>query len=200
MLHKFINKITGIFSLFLSCFLFASCGGYDEQDATIIAYLKINDLLENKYSENAGEEISNALAQELLTSDNYFETLMQIKAFEKQIDNISQEDIEAEITETLWDYVANCYTATTIPSKAQNTETGTYYSISELKAMYPEYKEVELEDFIPMTLISIVNKEELFDTVIGGDDINLKTKYMLQSYIKQNKNADTEETSCEDDR
>ena len=48
-------------------------------------------------------------------------------------------------------------------------------------------KEVELEDFIPMTLISIVNKEELFDTVIGGDDINLKTKYMLQSYIKQNK-------------
>ena len=42
MLHKLINKITGIFAIFLSCFLFASCGGYDEQDVTIIAYLKIN--------------------------------------------------------------------------------------------------------------------------------------------------------------
>lgn len=201
MLHKFTNKITGIFSLMLSCFLFASCGGYDEQDATIIAYLKINDLLENKYSENAEEIITNALAQELLSSDNYFETMVLIGVLEKGIDNISLAEVEANISETLWAYIAVCYTATTIPSKAQNTETGMYYSISELKAMYPDYKEVELEEFSPMVLISRVDKEDLFDDLSGSEDANLKTLYVLQSYKQHHKNADSEaETSCEDDR
>lgn len=66
MLHQIINKIPGIFSLILSCFLFASCGGYDEQDVTIISYLKINDLLENKYSGNAEEVITENIGQALL--------------------------------------------------------------------------------------------------------------------------------------
>ena len=201
MFHKIINKIPGIFCLILSCFLFASCGGYDDQDVTIISYLKINDLLENKYFENAEEVITNNIGQALQLSDNWFESLMFANTVEKEIDNISLADIEAEISQSLWEYIAACYPATTIPSKAQNTETGTYYSISELKAMYPDYKEVELKDFSPMVLISRVEKEDVFDGLFGDGDGNLKTLYVLQAYKQQHKNAVTDdETSCADDR
>lgn len=199
--HKLINKFIGFFGLCLSCFLFASCGGFDEQDVTIIAYLKINDLLENKYSGNAEEVITENIGQALLLSDNWFESLMFANTIEKEIDNMSLADIEDEISQSLWEYVAACYPATTIPSKAQNTETGTYYSISELKALYPDYKEVELEDFIPMVLISRVDKEDVFDGLFGDGDGNLKTLYLLQAYKQQHINAVTDdETSCADDR
>lgn len=190
MLHKITDKIITTFCILLSCLLFASCGGYDEQDVNIIAYLRINDLLESKYSDNAEDEITQSVAQELISSDDIFTTMMVMAAIEKEIDTLSMEDIEAEISETLWLYFADCYRASDIPSKAQNTETGTYYTISELKAMYPEYKEVELVEFKPMVLISRVNRENLN---ILGDDINLKTLYTLQSYKKQKMDADSED-------
>jgi len=49
--------VLGIAVCAIICTIFSSCSMYDEQDTTIIAYLKINDLLENKLSKTCHSEI-----------------------------------------------------------------------------------------------------------------------------------------------
>lgn len=191
--------------------LMTSCSSYDEDDATIIAYLKVNDLLESKLSktcndriasfEKAAEEHDNLAAAQYLNQllgwdpgishddfsynedaiDSFYK-----KYYDKNTKTYNMEALEADISAELWTYINFCYT-NTIPAKAQNAEEGRYYTISELKTKYSDYKDVEIEDFSPMEIIRTVESETLFDlSLISDGDINLCTLY---AFYLQNKES-----------
>lgn len=189
-----------------------SCNPYDEQDVTIISFLKINDLLEqqltpesdsaiDQYNQDVEDHEQMASANLLFSlggvgdlfsdsddplmkydqnSINYiFSTIYDS---EKNSANMSL--LENEITTELWNYINNLYTDI-IPAKAQNVEEGRYYTISELKKMYPKYAEVELEDFSPMNLINTVKNETFLGAVtFGNSNVNLRTLYIFYLYYK----------------
>lgn len=186
----FIFKHTVLITLLVG--LVTSCTTYDEQDATIVAYLKINDLLEKQLSESADMEInsfeemygaqfiSDFCGLGLNFNSNYDEDI--IKSFSQRYiiakDCFDTVRLEADISAELWNYLTTLYTET-VPPKAQNAETGRYYTISELKAKYPDYKDLEIEDFSPMELISTVMNEKLYEfSMIAQGDINLHTLYV----------------------
>lgn len=205
---SFLTSILQLFLLPLA--LFTSCSVYDEDDATIIAYLKINDLLESKLSKTNNDRLADfnqavtkyneavsarALSQFLDWGLNipveefpYDEAI--INAFNKKYYNeytksCNLDDLENDLSAELWAYINTCYT-NTIPAKAQNVEEGRYYTIPELKAKYPDYKEVEIEDFSPMEIIRIVENETLFGlSLISDGDINLNTLYTYYINTKE---------------
>ena len=176
---------------------FISCSSYDEQDVTIIGYLKINDLLESKLSKTCDDEIKELvqaykdyndaqLASAFFGWDynvgfNYDTDI--IKVFNKKYtaaDGVSVilEKLEADIATELWGYLTLIY-SDEIPSKAQNIEEGRYYTIEELKLKYPEYEELEIEEFRPMELINAVMREKLFHlSDYSEGDVNLRTLYV----------------------
>ena len=55
---KFLHLSKLLLSLLVPTTMMISCSYYDEEDATIIAYLKINDLLETKLEKTCEAEIS----------------------------------------------------------------------------------------------------------------------------------------------
>lgn len=193
---------------------FSSCSNYDEQDGTIIAYLKINDLLEKKLAKTCNSEIEK-VHKELgkindVSSVNIQEAFVRyggynvdydfdcIRTFIKkykisksaEVYNIKQ--LEMDISVELWNYLNLTYSEV-IPSKAQNTEEGRYYSIAELKAKYPDYKEVEIENFRPMELVNSVMSEKLFNLpAISESNVNLRTLYVY--YLANRKVADDTKT------
>lgn len=199
--------VLGIAVCAIICTIFSSCSMYDEQDTTIIAYLKINDLLENKLSKTCHSEIEQlkkaykehndaALVSGLfglnVNVDFDYDT-DAIKAFNKKYTaadgkSVKLEELEADITSELWNYLNQNY-ADAIPAKAQNTAEGRYYTITELKAKYPDYKELEIEDFSPMELVNSVVNEKLFDfSMLSEGDVNLRTLYV---YYLANKPAES---------
>lgn len=215
--NKSSNCLVGIIMfLFVSMtFLLPSCSPYDEDDATIIAYLKINDLLEDKLLETGSDEIlvfkdaidehekiiaANALGSMFGFSTNntesklssYNETAITAffeKYFNSETETYDMKALENDITTELWNYINFLYT-NTIPAKAQNTTEGRYYTISELKSKYPDYKSVELEDFSPMGIITQVEKEKLFgQPSLNNTNINIHTLYV---FYLQNKAIEIE--------
>lgn len=204
--------MAGILLLFLiPLALLTSCSVYDEDDATIIAYLKINDLLENKLSKTCGDKIASfekaAAEHDNLVAAQYLNQLLgwglgisdddfsydkdaidsfYKKYYDKNTKRYDLEALEADISAELWAYINFCYT-NTIPAKAQNAEEGRYYTISELKTKYSDYKDVEIEEFSPMELIRTVENETLFDlSLISDGDVNL---YTLYAFYLQNKES-----------
>lgn len=186
----FFFKHTALITLLVG--LVTSCTTYDEQDATIVAYLKVNDLLEKQLSASADKEIdsfkemygaqfiSDFCGLGLNFNSNYDEEI--INSFSQRYiiakDCFDTVRLEADISAELWNYLTTLYSET-VPPKAQNTETGRYYTISELKAKYPDYKDLEVEDFSPMELISTVMNEKLYEfSMIAQGDINLHTLYV----------------------
>ena len=106
----------------------------------------------------------------------------------KSANEYNIEQLEMDISVELWNYLSLTYSEV-IPSKAQNTEEGRYYSIAELKAKYPDYKEVEIEGFRPMELVNSVMSEKLFDwSMISNGEVNLRTLYVY--YLANRKFAD----------
>lgn len=141
----FFFKHTALITLLVG--LVTSCTTYDEQDATIVAYLKINDLLEKQLSESADKEIdsfekmygaqfiSDFCGLGLNFNSNYDEEI--INSFSQRYiiakDCFDTVRLEADISAELWNYLTTLYSET-VPPKAQNAETGRYYTISELKS------------------------------------------------------------------
>lgn len=204
-----------IFILIPITLLLHSCSPYDDDDVTIIAYLKINDLLEDKLLETGSDEIlvfkdaidehekiiaANALGSMFGFSTNntesklssYNETAITAffeKYFNSETETYDMKALENDITTELWNYINFLYT-NTIPAKAQNTTEGRYYTISELKSKYPDYKSVELEDFSPMGIITQVEKEKLFgQPSLNNTNINIHTLYV---FYLQNKAIEIE--------
>lgn len=205
------SSLTSILLLFLlPLALLTSCSVYDEDDATIIAYLKINDLLESKLSKTNNDRLADfnqavtkyneaisarALSRFLdwglnIPVEEFPYDEATINAFNKKYYNeytksCNLDDLETDLSAELWAYINICYT-NTIPAKAQNVEEGRYYTIPELKAKYPDYKEVEIEDFSPMEIIRIVENETLFGlSLISDGDINLNTLYTYYINTKE---------------
>lgn len=203
-----ISNLLSIFVLivFFSTFL-SSCNKYDEQDATIIAYLRINDLLENKLTKTSRTEIQQLQKNykdynSALLAGSFFGVNVNvsfnydtdvIKAFNKKYTasdgkSLNLVQIETDIVSELWNYLNLTY-SDVIPQKAQNVEEGRYYTIVELKEKYPDYKEVEIEGFSPMKLVNAVMNEKLFDwSMISEGDVNLRTLYV---YYLANKPTET---------
>lgn len=182
-----------------------SCNSYDEQDATIIGFLKINDLLEKQLSPKCEAEIeqfeqtvqdhygllgilsayTNYIDDPYLNYDedciNYFFNTI----YDDTSDTYDMATLENEITSELWIYIDNLY-ADIIPAKAQNIEKGRYYTITELKEMYPEYAQLEMQDFSPMSVINVVKDEYLFGpTSFFESHVNLRTLYMYYLYNRK---------------
>lgn len=195
--------------LFLSILAVASwtsCSFYDDEDATVIAYLKINDLLEEKLSKTAIEEIGRFLddcehMSWTISSDydeNAINTFYQ-KYYNESVNTYDEGALENDITAELWNYLIQTYSEN-IPAKAQNVQEGRYFTISELKEKYKDYKTVELDDFRPMELINIVMNEKLFDcTFISEGDVNLHTLYVfyLTCRLRENDGAASNKESAE---
>jgi len=208
-------SITNLLSLFVLIVIFSagfsSCNKYDEQDASIIAFLRTNDLLESKLTKTYNAEIEKVhkdLGQiNDVTRMNMLEALVNGTRYEEDYDfdcirnfvkkykisdnenTYDTEKLELDISAELWNYLNLTYTNTT-PSKAQNTEEGRYYTISELKAKYPDYKEIEIEDFSPMELVNRVMNEKLFKlSMISDGNVNLRTLYV---YYLANKPSEKE--------
>lgn len=194
---------------FISCIIVSSCTTYDEEDTTIIGFLKINDLIENKISpickaeiEKVGKDIDEY--NESIDNRNFsrFFNLglpTPVKELDYDVDQINQftqkykneegyydlNKLEMGITTELWSYINQTY-ADVIPAKAQNGQEGKYYTISELKKKYPDYNKVELEDFRPMELLKKVENEKIFGpSLLSEGDINLRTLYIFYVYYKQ---------------
>jgi hypothetical protein len=178
---------------------FSSCTFYDEEDTVIIAYLKINDILESRLSKTHHSEIeqfqekSKAVfgARLLGFSIDYDYDGSVIKSFTKKYstgkNQYNIELLEIGITSELWNYFDQNY-ADAIPAKVQNVEEGRYYTISELKAKYPDYKTVEMEDFRPMELVNSIMNEKLFAWSMEAEgDVNLYTLYVYYLEYRQDK-------------
>ncbi len=181
----------------LICATFVSCSDYDEEDVTIVGFLKINDLLENKLSKTCHSEITqlqdaietynaNAFMGEFfgMSANMKFDyNIDGITTFENRYTasdgvNLKHKQLEYDITSELWNYLTYIY-SDEIPSKAQDIEKGRYYTIAELKAQYPEYKELVIEEFSPMELINTVMREKLFDwSMLSRRRVNLRTLYV----------------------
>lgn len=173
----------------VSAVALSGCSLYDEEDATIVAYLKVNDLLEQKIRKTCERDIekseANIALQILDIGYDYDEDIDIVNSFYEDffVDNkIDLEKLEQAIANELWEYLNANYTDV-IPSKAQNINEGRYYTIEELRAKYPHYRDLELEDFRPMELINSVMSEDLFEpSFFSNDDVNLKTLYTYYLY------------------
>ena len=164
---------------------------YDSEDSTIIAYLKVHDLLVNKFSafshrqiEHFKEVIGMHAFSSLLNLDFTMSSIPQRREIQyfynkyKSDDTFKTDAIEADISSELWTYFNQIY-SDEIPSKAQNGTVGRYYTISELKQKYPDYKEFNLEGFRPMELINTVINEDFFGSSQYADgEVNLYTLYV----------------------
>lgn len=201
-----------ILPLFAGMLTLVSCTSYDEQDITIIAYLRINDLIEKNLSQSSQSElkkfaedyddhqaarmsdflgIASALGVNAYANDeylNYNQTSIEAlynRYYDEAIQDFHVDLLEAGVTSELWAYLNLLY-ADVIPAKAQNVEEGRYYTISELKEKYPGYSDVELEDFSPMELINTVMNEKLFGPVLLSDgEVNLRTLYIYYIHYKE---------------
>lgn len=188
---KIKSLIAGLTLLAVVPMSFAGCSSYDEEDCTIIAYLKINDMLEEKLAGNSTNEVlefmqaySNATWENMFDYDEDAVKSFAEKYYDESTDTYNVEKLEAAITSELWTYLNMNY-SDPIPAKAQNPDEGRYYTITELKAKYPNYKDLEIEDFRPMELINSVMSEKLFDySFISDGDVNLRTLYVFYLLCK----------------
>lgn len=169
-----------------------SCESYDEQDVTIIAYLKVNDLIEQKLSQTCEAEISqfdndysehvNLMSADFWgITDVFYDNFgynahandpmlkYEANAINTFFANFYDEGTESFRTDKLEAQISSDlwdYMANlytdALPAKAQNVEEGRYYTITELKQKYPEYNEVEVIDFSPMPLLNLISDEKLF--------------------------------------
>lgn len=193
-----------------STFIISSCNMYDEEDATIIAFLRINDLIEEKLNPVCFDEINkmnsevNEYNKRLASAS--FGAFFGINTgsygnydlpYDIDVMNTFNEKykiigngydlalLEQDVTSELWAYLNLTY-SDIIPAKAQNAQEGRYYTIKELKDKYPDYKEVELEDFSPMELLNTVTNEKLFElSMLSDGDVNLRTLYIFYLAYKQ---------------
>lgn len=217
---KFLHLSKLLLSLLMPTTMMISCSYYDEEDATIIAYLKINDLLETKLEKTCEDEISAfenaAEAHEKIAAADFFGvydvfgvapddeflaydedaiTSFYKKYYIDETESFNMKALEADISSELWTYINSLY-ADLIPAKAQNTEEGRYYTISELKEKYSDYKEVEIEDFSPMEIIKTVENEGLFDfSLLSDGEVNLHTLYCY--YIHLNSLSEQEDKALD---
>lgn len=192
-----------------------SCKSYDEQDVTIIAYLKVNDLIEQKLSQTCEAEISqfdndysehvNLMSADFWgITDVFYDNFgynahandpmlkYEANAINTFFANFYEEETESFRTDKLEAQISSDlwdYMANlytdALPAKAQNVEEGRYYTITELKQKYPEYNEVEVIDFSPMQILNQITGEKLF----GAPSIKGKTLNLrtLYSYYIINK-------------
>ena len=164
---------------------------YDSEDSTIIAYLKVHDLLVKKFSEFSHRQIEHfkevigmQAFSSLLNLDFTMSSIPQKREIQyffnkyKTDDTFYTEALETDISSELWAYFDQIY-SDEIPSKAQDGTVGRYYTISELKQKYPEYDEFNLEGFRPMELINTVINEDFFGASLYADgEFNLYTLYV----------------------
>lgn len=192
-----------------------SCKSYDEQDVTIIAYLKANDLIEQKLSQTCEAEISqfdddysehvNLMSADFFgITDVFYDTFgynarandpmlkYEANAINTFFANFYDEETESFRTDKLEAQISSDlwdYMANlytdALPAKAQNVEEGRYYTITELKQKYPEYNEVEVIDFSPMPLLNLISDEKLFGN--SAIDGNPVNLRTLYSYYIINK-------------
>lgn len=201
---KIKNLMAGLVLFAAVPMSFAGCSSYDEDDCTIIAYLKINDMLEKKLADNSVNDVLDFMqAYSTASWENMFDynedavNSFAEKYYDESNDTFNAEKLEAGITSELWNYLNLNYT-NAIPAKAQNPDEGRYYTITELKAKYPDYKELEIEDFRPMELINSVMSEKLFDySFISEGDVNLRTLYVFYLLCKK---AEKNATAGQDDK
>ncbi len=200
---KIRNLMTGTALLVATTIAFMGCSSYDDEDATIIAYLKINDMLEKKLAGNSANEIAEFMqAYENATWENMFDfdedavVAFVDKYYNESNDTYNLESLEADITSELWNYFNMNY-SDAIPSKAQNTDEGRYYTITELKAKYSDYQEWEIEGFSPMELVNSVMSEKLFDySFMSEGDVNLRTLYVFYLFCKDNQHGNQKDTKA----
>lgn len=194
-----IKNLMACLALFAAMpILFASCSSYDEDDCTIIEYLKINDLLEKKLAGNSADEVldfmqaySNATWENMFDYDEEAVKSFAEKYYVESSDTYKVEKLEADITSELWNYFNMNYSKA-IPAKAQNPDEGRYYTIAELKKKYPDYKEFEIKDFRPVELVNSVMSEKLFEfSLISKGDVNLRTLYVFYLLCKNAENSST---------
>lgn len=184
------NKLLILAMVLVAAVGFSGCTSYDEEDVTIVAYLKVNDLLEQKIQSTCERDIERFEANMGLRllgigymDNDYDEDIINAFYEEFFVNNeVDLEKLEQAIASELWEYLNANYTDD-IPSKAQNINEGRYYTIEELRAKYPDYRDLELEDFRPMELVNSVMREDLFElSFISNDDVNLKTLYTYYLY------------------
>lgn len=192
---KSINKLC-ILMCVTAIFSATSCKSYDEQDLTIIGFLKVNDLLEQQLSPNCEAEIEQFEQTIIASTYGYYNNLYMnydedcINYFFNNLYDETNQTydttaIENEITSELWTYIDYLY-EDNIPAKAQNVEEGRYYTISELKGMYPKYAKMEIEDFSPMGIVNIIKDEHLFGpTSFYESNVNLRTLYIYYLYNRK---------------
>lgn len=192
-----------LMTIIFSFTMIASCNTYDEEDVTIIGILKINDLIEKKLMpvcDAEVEKLNKAIEEYNESIDMYnFSNLFNlglsngIKELDYDVDqinlmaekyntsdnNFDLNKLEIDLTTELWTYFNLTY-SDIIPAKAQNTQEGRYFTITELKEKYPDYTNLEITDFRPMELISTIDNEKLFDiSILTEGDINLRTLYIF---------------------
>lgn len=192
-----------------------SCKSYDEQDVTIIAYLKVNDLIEQKLSQTCEAEISqfdddysehvNLMSADFWgITDVFYDTFgynahandpmlkYEANAINTFFANFYDEETKSFRMDKIEAQISSdlwdymsALYSDALPAKAQNIEEGRYYTISELKQKYPEYNEVEVIDFSPMQILNQIAGEKLF----GAPSIKGKTLNLrtLYSYYIINK-------------
>ena len=181
----------------VTAFALSGCNSYDEEDITIVGYLKVNDLLEQKIRSTCEKDIEKFEANMVLQFldigyIDYDEDIVNTFYDEFFVDDkVDLEKLEQAIANELWEYLNTNYT-NAIPSKAQNINEGRYYTIEELRAKYPDYRDLEIEDFSPMELINSVMREDLFElSFISNDDVNLKTLYTYYLYYTTSEQSRT---------
>ena len=188
------NLMAGLALFAAMPMFFAGCSSYDEDDCTIIAYLKINDLLEKRLAGNSADEVldfmqaySNATWENMFDYNEEAVKSFAEKYYDESSDTYKVEKLEADITSEFWNY-CNMNYSHALPATAQNPGEGRYYTIAELKKKYPDYKEFEIKDFRPVELVNRVMNEKLFEfSLISNGDVNLRT---LSVFYLLCKNAD----------
>lgn len=195
------HRLLALAFSFMTLLSFSSCTSYDEEDSAIISYLRINDLLENKILERYPPEF---LSFKHVLADFTEHSLHKSNVdyiFSRTIEYLNLElgtyydaeaaaevmvsymfektPVEKDLSSSLWSYLIYMSDIETIPSKAQNIETAELYTISELKAMYPEYKDVKLEGFAPVPMIETILNEPVMAMSTLTEDVNLLTMYLL---------------------
>ena len=148
-------------TIIFSFTILSSCNTYDEEDVTIIGILKINDLIEKKLMpvcDAEVEKLNKAIEEYNESIDMYnFSNLFNlglsngIKELDYDVDqinlmaekyntsdnNFDLNKLEIDLTTELWTYFNLTY-SDIIPAKAQNTQEGRYFTITELKEKYPD--------------------------------------------------------------
>lgn len=189
-MRKFTSNFSSYLILVFAILSFCRCSSYDEEDATIIAYLKINDLIEERISGTSKSEIEkwysnaqNATYSQALFGYSAGDFDMALLAeFTNKYGgkDLNFQQLESDISSELWYYFNSTYSEEEIPAKAQNSEEGRFYTISELKEKYPDYKEVEITGFSPVVLIDNIMKENLFEeSIYAKGGISLRTLYTV---------------------